>query len=176
MLKQVKAVGLLLAVAALIASCQNSSNDVRSAARQEIEGNAVEPAANAAPQAAAQQAAAPTGPTTTMTFEEERFDFGQVMDGEKVTHVFNFTNTGKEPLILSNARGSCGCTVPDWPRDPIAPGESGEIKVEFNTKGKKGKRSQRVTITANTDPAESFIYMDGEVLTNDTQPDVQINQ
>ena len=80
--------------------------------------------------------AVPAGPITTIAFEETEYDFGMVMEGEKVVHDYKFTNTGEEPLIISNAKGSCGCTVPDWPREPIAPGESGVIKVQFDSKNK----------------------------------------
>lgn len=106
----------------------------------------------------------PTGPTTTMTFDVLEHDFGIVEEGTKVSQVFTFTNTGEEPLILSDAKGSCGCTVPEWPRDPIAPGETASITVEFNTKNKRGKRNQKVTITANTNPPQTFVYLKGEVM------------
>ncbi|MBC7885848.1 MAG: DUF1573 domain-containing protein [Saprospiraceae bacterium] len=117
------------------------------------------PAADATP--------VPTGPLTSMKFEEETYDWGKVMDGDKVTHIFKFKNTGKEPLIISNAKGSCGCTVPEWPKDAIAPGKSGEIKVVFDSKGKGavgGKEdSKRVTITANTDPFDSYLTIKGKI-------------
>jgi len=67
-----------------------------------------------------------------MTFKETEFDFGTVDQGEKVTHVYKFANTGNEPLIISNAKGSCGCTVPSWPKEPIPVGGSGEIQVQFD--------------------------------------------
>ncbi len=105
--------------------------------------------------------------TTEMTFEETSFDFGKIMDGEKVEHVFVFTNTGNVPLMISNAKGSCGCTVPQWPKNPIAPGATGEIKVVYNSKnkGKVGGRNEKktVTITANTDPAQTRIFIQGVV-------------
>jgi Protein of unknown function (DUF1573) len=106
---------------------------------------------------------APTGPTTTIKYEQERFDFGVVDEGDVVKHAFKFTNTGSEPLLITNCKGSCGCTVPTWPREPIAPGGTGEIKVEFNTKGKPGNQSKRVTVTANTAPTETYIEVSGEV-------------
>lgn len=106
---------------------------------------------------------APVGPTTTLNFDANEFDYGTIDQGEKVTHIYKFTNTGKEPLIISNAKGSCGCTVPQWPKDPIMPGADGEIKVQFDSKGKRGKQSKRVTITANTDPAQTFLTIKGEV-------------
>ncbi len=112
----------------------------------------------------------PTGPLTTLNFAETVFDFGDVPDGESVSHTYRFTNTGKEPLVISNARGSCGCTVPKWPRTPIPPGEGGEIVVEFNTKGKPGRQSKKVTITANTDPAQTFLTISGNVLKVEDTP------
>ncbi|RLD21415.1 MAG: DUF1573 domain-containing protein [Bacteroidetes bacterium] len=113
--------------------------------------------------AASSKVASPTGPTTALNFGESSFDFGTIDEGEKVSHVYKFENTGKEPLVISNAKGSCGCTVPKWPKNPIAPGESGEILVTFNSKGKTGKQTKRVTITANTDPAQTFLTITGQV-------------
>jgi hypothetical protein len=106
----------------------------------------------------------PSGPKTKISFGESTYDFGTVSEGDKVEHTYKFKNTGNEPLIISNAQGSCGCTVPQWPKEPIAPGKSGEIKVAFDSKGKAGKQSKTVTITANTDPATTTINIVGEVL------------
>lgn len=113
-----------------------------------------------------QQAPQQQDPATaaTIVFEENAFDFGTLEEGEKVEHVFKFANTSDNPLTISNARGSCGCTVPEWPREPIAPGESGEIKVKFDSKGKKGKQSKTVTITANTIPGNTMLTINSEVI------------
>lgn len=159
-------------------SCQSGNQSVRDEARDNVEANTVQPANPAQPQQTVQQPAAPAGPTTVMSFEETTFDFGTVQDGEKVSHTYKFKNTGSEPLILSDAKGSCGCTVPQWPREPIAPGAEGEIVVEFNSKNKKGKRNQKVTITANTDPPQTFIYLTGEVMGGEGsgQPSIQVTQ
>ncbi len=105
----------------------------------------------------------PSGPATTIKYENEKYNFGVVDEGEIVKHVYKFTNTGSEPLIISNAKGSCGCTVPTWPKEPIPPGGAGEIKVEFNSKGKPGPQSKRVTVTANTNPTETYLEILGEV-------------
>lgn len=105
----------------------------------------------------------PSGPATTIKYEQETYDFGVVDEGEVVKHLFRFQNTGKEPLVISNAKGSCGCTVPTWPKEPVPAGGYAEIKVEFNTKGKPGRQSKRVTVTANTVPTETFIEVTGEV-------------
>ncbi len=109
----------------------------------------------------------PAGPITSLNFAEDTYDFGEVMEGEKVVHEYEFTNTGSEPLIISNAKGSCGCTVPQWPKEPIPPGETASIKVQFDSKG-KGKvggnvQSKRVTITANTDPVNTYLTIKGTV-------------
>jgi hypothetical protein len=113
------------------------------------------------------EAAKPTGPTTSITFDKLEYDYGTVKAGEKVKYNYKFKNTGKEPLIISDAKGSCGCTVPDWPREPIAPGKTAEIKVEFDSTGKGtdegSPQSKRVTITANTDPVQSYLTIKGIV-------------
>ena len=100
---------------------------------------------------------------TKIKFVEMEYDFGVIDEGTIVTHVYTFTNTGDEPLILLDAKGSCGCTVPQWPRQPIAPGETASLTVEFNSKNKSGMRNQKVTITANTEPPQNFLYLKGEV-------------
>ncbi|WP_020536579.1 DUF1573 domain-containing protein [Lewinella cohaerens] len=113
------------------------------------------------------QPASPAGPITEMTFGEMTFDFGTITEGEVVAHTYTFTNTGDEPLVLSNAKGSCGCTIPAWPQEPIAPGETASMTVEFNSKGKTGQRNQKVTITANTNPVQTFIYLTGRIMPRD---------
>ncbi|WKK77248.1 DUF1573 domain-containing protein [Marivirga salinae] len=96
----------------------------------------------------------PEGPLPTMEFEEKTHDFGKITEGDVVTKVFTFKNTGEAPLIISNATSSCGCTVPSYPKDkPIAPGEEGEIEVKYNSRGKKNQDNKVVRITANTWPA-----------------------
>tara|TARA_B100001093_G_C26731167_1_gene972324 strand:+ start:196 stop:687 length:492 start_codon:yes stop_codon:yes gene_type:complete len=96
-------------------------------------------------------------------FEKELHDFGQLVDGEKVSYSFKFTNSGDSPLIISNAKGSCGCTVPNWSIDPIAPGESGSIDVIFNSSGRSGKQNKAITLTANTNPNRKVINITSEV-------------
>ncbi len=96
-------------------------------------------------------------------FEEMKHDFGTVKEGDIVDHVFKFKNTGKIPLIISDARSTCGCTVPKWPKEPIEPGESGTIPVKFDTKSKPKNQSKEITITANTYPKETKLYVVGFV-------------
>lgn len=100
---------------------------------------------------------------TSMAFEKTIHDFGTLKEGASVSYTFTFKNTGNKPLLISNAKGSCGCTVPSWPREAVAPGESGEIKVTFNSRGKKGKQHKSVTLTANTDPANTRLYIKADV-------------
>jgi hypothetical protein len=187
MLKQIK-LGLFIVLAVgLLTSCKNDSDSAREQAVQSVSGGdaqtgtppapgqgAVSPTANA------EQPSAPVGPTTTIQFEETEYNFGKVKAGTPVKHEYKFKNTGKEPLVISNAKGSCGCTVPDWPKEPIPVGGTGKILVEFDSKGKSGNQTKQVTVTANTDPPQTIIYIKGEVTPDPNapaaQPNVQINQ
>lgn len=100
-----------------------------------------------------------------ITFDSVQFNFGQIAIGEKVTHVFKFTNTGKSPLVISQVNPSCGCTTPkDWPTEPIAAGESGQITIEFNSKGFPGKVDKSVSILTNCIPRSLDLKITGEVL------------
>lgn len=85
-----------------------------------------------------------------ISFNEQNHDFGELPTGAKVEHYFTFTNTGKSPLVIKNAVPSCGCTVPAWPKEPIAPGATDSIKVSFDGNGKYGRQQNTVTLTANT--------------------------
>lgn len=98
-----------------------------------------------------------------MEFESTSHEFGEVEAGEIVTHTFSFTNTGKVPLLISDARSTCGCTVPEWSEDLIHPGQEGEIKVRFNTTNMLRSQRKPVTITANTYPSETKVYLNGYV-------------
>jgi hypothetical protein len=102
----------------------------------------------------------------SIAFAEEFHDFGEVKEGEVVEHTFTFTNEGEGPLIISNAQGSCGCTVPDWPRQPIAPGQKGQIKVSFNSKGRAGRQDKRVTLTTNAVPQSKVLNITSNVISN----------
>ena len=97
-------------------------------------------------------------------FEEEVKDFGKITQGESVKTIFKFRNVGKTNLIISSAQGSCGCTVPQWPKEPIKPGEKGEIEVVFNSEGKSGLQNKTITLVANTIPNTKVIALKGEIL------------
>ncbi|WP_425638211.1 DUF1573 domain-containing protein [Algoriphagus yeomjeoni] len=90
-----------------------------------------------------------------LTFKEKSIDFGDITQGDKVEHTFELTNTGSTPLIISNVAVTCGCTATSWPKEPIAPGKSSEIKVSFNSAGKMGKQNSVVRIYSNaSEPIE----------------------
>lgn len=98
-------------------------------------------------------------------FTEEAYEFGEISQGEKVTKQFTFKNIGNADLVISDAKGSCGCTVPVYPTNPIAPGEEGVIEVVFDSNGKKGRVHNTVTLVANTVPNTKVLVIKGDVLT-----------
>lgn len=121
------------------------------------------PQDNQRPEPQMEQPAVPAGPTTTVSFAEMNHDFGNVKQDTKNTYVFKFKNTGSNPLIIQNAQGSCGCTVPKYPKEPINPGASGEIEVEYSPGKQEGNQSKTVTITANTEPVQTVLQIKANV-------------
>lgn len=97
------------------------------------------------------------------SFPEVTYNFGKIKQGDVVEHTFKFKNTGTAPLIISNIGVSCGCTTPDWSKDPIAPGKTGTITAKFNSTGKMGQQSKELTIESNA-VAPGKLYLVGEVL------------
>ncbi|CAD5256315.1 MULTISPECIES: DUF1573 domain-containing protein [unclassified Imperialibacter] len=97
-------------------------------------------------------------------FEESTHDFGDITQGDKVEYVFAFSNKGTEPLILSRVLTTCGCTAPSWPKEPIAPGEKGEVKVSFNSTGKMGMQNKVITIISNATNSSERISITTNVL------------
>ena len=99
-----------------------------------------------------------------MTFDKTSHDFGIISEGEKVTTTFGFTNTGDSDLIIVDARGSCGCTVPEYPKNqPIAPGETGSIVVSFDSSNKPGIQQKSVTLSANTSSGREMLRIKSNV-------------
>jgi uncharacterized cupredoxin-like copper-binding protein len=95
-----------------------------------------------------------------MTFDKLSHDFGTIDEGEVVETVFTFTNTGSSDLIILNARGSCGCTVPDYPKDqPIAPGDSAKVTVKFDSNNKPNANNRSVTFTTNTEKGREVVQI-----------------
>jgi len=95
----------------------------------------------------------------------DTFDFGTIKEGPVAEHIFEFTNAGKEPLIIQSASASCGCTTPEWPKEPILPGKSGKITVHYNTQGRPGPFNKTVFISSNaaSDKERYELYIKGTV-------------
>ena len=97
-------------------------------------------------------------------FKETTFDYGRIIQGEKVAHSFEFTNEGKSNLVIASAKGSCGCTVAEPPKDPIPPGGSGKIEVVFDSNGKSGMVSKSISVLTNCEPSNALLTISGEVI------------
>jgi hypothetical protein len=108
---------------------------------------------------------APQAPPTKITFSKMQYDFGTIkQNSTNNQYKFEFTNTGDKPLIISNAAGSCGCTVPNWPKEPIMPGKKGVIDVDYKPGVQEGKQEKTVTVTANTEPVNTILKINANVL------------
>jgi hypothetical protein len=142
----------LAVLAAGLLACDNAAKKVADAGEPATEATA----SNA-------QAVSNDKEMAAFKFDQSEFDFGTVKEGEVVEHVFKFTNVGKAPLVIQNAVGSCGCTVPEWPKEPIAPNASGEIRVKFDSRGKVGTNNKTVNITANTSAEPTILTLKGTV-------------
>ncbi len=118
-------------------------------------------------EAAMPQMSSPSAPTTTgpaATFEKTEMDYGKIKQGSEPLRVFTFKNTGTEPLIISNAAGSCGCTVPTFPKEPIGPGQTSKIEVRYDTQ-RLGGFQKTVTLTTNEANPTRVLTIKGEVET-----------
>lgn len=103
-------------------------------------------------------------------FEETLYNFGKVTQGDTVEHTFKFQNIGSAPLKILSARGSCGCTVPKYSRDPVAPGDSGEVFVRFRSAGKRNMQNKTVTLITNMKENKQVVLtIRGEVMVKDTE-------
>ena len=102
-----------------------------------------------------------TGPV--MTFPTTTVDYGKIEKGSDKVRKFAFTNTGNEPLVIKSAKGSCGCTVPEYPKDLVKPGDTATIAVTFNSAGKQGEQHKNVTVVCNTVTRNEMLYLTGFV-------------
>jgi len=144
-----KVIYILLVASLFITSCKKQDANSETPANPTAAhpgGNTVQPEIKVSPD---EVPTASNAELTEMTFTEQEYDFGIIDKGDKVNHFFTFKNTGKNDLIITRANGSCGCTVPEFPKEPIPPGKTGKIKVTFNSTGKKGPQHKTVSVYAN---------------------------
>lgn len=150
----------LVAIAVAVYTGNLGGGSIVAEAPTNVKVPPVAPAAKVEPPAPlpVQQASTPVdnSPKTSLKFGKYEHNFGNVTTGSKNKYSFSFTNTGSEPLIINSATGSCGCTVPNYPKEPIPPGGSGNIDVEFSpTAGQENAQQKTVTVTANTIPEKT---------------------
>ncbi len=143
---------LVFSVLAVMAtSCKESATSkIKDDVQPIATAPANEPAATTTEPAIAEATAPADGKYPVMTFEKDVHDFGTLKSGGNADYSFSFTNTGDADLIITKAQGSCGCTVPEYPKEPIKPGESGKIKVSYNSGSQKGQQQKTVTLTTNS--------------------------
>ncbi len=140
---------LVLALFFSLVACENRKTG-------SMEDSSAKKAEKTPAQAAAEKAAA-SKTFADFSFEETQHDFGTISQGDVVKHSFKFTNTGEAPLVISDIKTTCGCTTPQYTKEPVAPGETGEILVQFNSAGKSGIVNKRVTIYANVEGGTDMV-------------------
>jgi len=101
--------------------------------------------------------------TASIAFDKKVYDFGTVNEGDIVETSFAVTNSGKSDLVITDAKVTCGCTVPVWPKEPIKPGETKEVKVKFNTRGKHNRQQKNITLITNTESGREVVTLKGSV-------------
>lgn len=141
---------LITAISVLVASCANDNQE------QGVSANDITNSASANGE--------DKGSLPEIKFEEEEHDFGRITQGEKVSYAFKFKNIGKGNLIIASAAGSCGCTVPEFPKEPVLPGQEGKINVVFNSEGKSGIQEKTITIVTNCEPSTRVIRIKTDVI------------
>jgi hypothetical protein len=107
--------------------------------------------------------------TDVVVLDSAAFNFGELVEGDKAEHTFRLVNTGSKNFVISRAEGSCGCTVPEYPKDPVAPGDTASIKVTFNSAGKHDEQNKTVTVHCNVASRSLMLYMKGFVKKKEAQ-------
>lgn len=111
------------------------------------------------------------GQEPVITFDRTTHDFGKINEADgRVTTVFTFRNEGMSPLVLSNVRASCGCTTPKWTKEPVEPGQEGQITVTYNPNGRPGHFQKTITVTSNAKEATTKLFIKGEVIPKSVKP------
>jgi hypothetical protein len=156
----IKMLMLVVILGAVMTSCKDKESEKRIAELEsrlaDLEGGAA-PTATPATPATPKPAEKPEGPLPAFEWQTIEHDFGTIKEGEKVTHLYKFKNTGAVPLIIESVRPSCGCTAPNWSKEPIPVGGEGEVEVVFDSKGKPNAQNKTVTVTANTWPQTTVL-------------------
>lgn len=153
---------MMIALIAFVATgCKNRDAEKKIAELEsrlaEVEGKSAPAPMPSAPLATAPAAEKPEGPLPTIEFETEDFDFGTINEGQVVEHIYKFKNTGEAPLVIQNAQPSCGCTAPDWSKEPIPVGGTGFVKASFDSNGKPNMQNKSITVTTNAWPTTKII-------------------
>lgn len=155
----VKSLFFIALVAVLTTACKDRDAEKKIAQLEsrlaELEGKKSPAAAPATPTQVPEEK--PEGPLPTMEFPKSEHDFGTISEGDVVEYTYSFKNTGAAPLIIQGAQGSCGCTVPDWTKEPIPVGGTGYVKAKFDSNGKPNIQNKTVTVTANTWPKQTVL-------------------
>ena len=150
---------VLVAFVALLAACKDRDAEKKIAALEarlaEMEAKNGGTATNPVQAMEAEQK--PEGPLATMSFEQTEQDLGVINEGDVKELTYKFKNTGNAPLIIQSAQGSCGCTVPEWSKEPVPVGGEGYIKAKFDSQGKPNLQNKTVTVTANTYPKQTVL-------------------
>lgn len=147
--KYIKSIITILAVSVFAASCNSNANTKEDSSSVETES--------------VESAETVTTASAVVEVENDTYDFGIVDEGEKVKHEFVFTNTGEAPLIINSVRASCGCTTPNYPKEPIKPGEKSKIEVVFDTNNQPGMQHKVITMFANTTDSQTIFHLKGQV-------------
>jgi len=158
-LLSIKMLMLVVILGTAMTACGDKESEKRIAELEsrlaDLEGGTTTPQPVATPAPA--PATKPEGPLPVMEWTTVEHDFGTINEGEKVTYVYQFKNTGAVPLIIETVRPSCGCTAPNWSKEPIPVGGTGEVEVVFDSKGKPNAQNKTVTVTANTWPQSTVL-------------------
>ncbi|TAH26050.1 MAG: DUF1573 domain-containing protein [Cytophagales bacterium] len=150
---------LSIAIVSLLFACdtKNESNNALKIEAQQVESGQTQIVSDTNTKQA----------TTKIEFVETAHDFGVIDEGKEVEYDFKFKNTGNLPLVISDAKASCGCTIPEWTKEPVQPNAEGKLKVKYNSTGKEGKIHKTVSVYANTNPELTTLDLHVEVIKKD---------
>ncbi len=154
----IRKTAFIIAISAFLASCGGDNGEKKEISSSDVSNSASADGEN-------------KDGLPDLKFEEEEHDFGRITQGEKVSYAFKFKNTGKGNLIIASAAGSCGCTVPEFPKEPILPGQEAKINVVFNSEGKSGIQEKTITVVTNCEPSTRIIKIKTNVIVPESVKD-----